>query len=261
MERGGLNMEKKDLIKVSKDWRVIYKKEHYQIFLLWEDSKKSKCLPPIVKFISTEFINSCRTFQAVLSCINRFKGFRNIKDQELKSSLIKFIENTYIGEKKYPDLEELSIDFIDTYGRRANVTFDDEKMSDQELLDYVKECLINSDFKIDNYEPMDDDALLILDNEEEEEEEDDLEGWSDFALADGVWEETLKEDVISYLEKNYPDIELCTTTDGTTYGGRYGQDSLEFREDHLFIFRGKHSLFYDKIKSGDDIKKFIDKYL
>lgn len=257
-------MNKIELIKDTNEWREIYNKNFYQLFLVWgnRDYGVSSC--PVMKNLDTSFVRECKTFQAVLSVIYRFKGIRDIKDSELKNKIIEFLEITEIGESEYPDLYVIDINLKDQYGRIGLVTFNEE-ISDDELLAYVKDCLSNSDFKEDEYNPLDICELEIDDDKDdeefEEEENEDLEGWADFALIDGVWEETEKEDVISFLKRNYPDIELHKTVDGTVFGGRYGQDSLEFRKDHLIIFRGNHSLKYNDIKSGKDIKKFIDKYL
>lgn len=255
-----------DLIKDTNEWREVYNKDFYQLFLIWGNKDDGVIPHPVMKYLDIDFVRECKTFQAVLSVIYRFKGIRDIKDSELKNKIVEFLEITEIGENTYPDLGEIDINLIDQYGRRGLVTFNEE-ISDDELLAYVKDCLSNSDFKEDEYSPLDICELEIYEDEEEGDEEseeegdEDLEGWADFALTDGIWEETEKEDVISFLERNYPDIELHKTVDGTVFGGRYGQDSLEFRKDHLIIFRGNHSLKYSDIKSGKDIKKFIDKYL
>lgn len=65
----------------------------------------------------------------------------------------------------------------------------------------------------------------------------------------------------SFLINNFPDIDLYKCKDGTIFGGKYRQDSLELRGDHLFIFRNNNSLYYKDINKKEDIINFINNNL
>lgn len=79
-----------------------------------------------------------------------------------------------------------------------------------------------------------------------------------------------QKEVLDYFEKNYPDVGLYETEEGSFFGGYDGMDQLEIHKTNLVIFcmekvKGKYKpsnkVFSFVNSTEEELKNFLEKYL